>query len=222
MDNVYVCHDLAYCMSYVSVDSAQKGSQVDADHPMLCNPYSGINGEFIDPTYMFTSGFESTGYQSAGLYSSNFEYHDQQVNYHKHPTPVRAVQPHHDFPTTSGHKNNNKTRTEIHKCTVSFTNKYYVNTDSGMIRSLVFISNHSDINKFYFWDTYLGQNTATISECHGVEVGYLELYCQICMPIMFHTSYSEHSAPRFVVEDYKKISSSVSYMVFHILNTCKS
>ena len=204
MDNVYVCHDLPYCMSYANVDSVQRDSQVDADHPMVGNPYSGNNGEFIYPTCMFTSELESTGYQSAGLYSSNFEYHDEQVNYHKHPTPVREVRPHHDFPTANGHKNNNKPHGEIHKCIVSFTNKYYVNTDSGMIRYLVFISNHRNINKLYFGDTYFGQNTAIILECHGVEVGYLELYCQICMPIMFYTSYSEHNAPRFVVEDYKK------------------
>ena len=136
MDNVYVCHDTPYCMSHVNVDSAQRGSQVDVDHPMVCNSYSGNNGDFIYPTCMFTSDSESAGYQSAGLYSSNFEYHNQQVNYHKSLTPVRGVRPHHDFPTTSGNRNNNKTCGEIHKCTVSFINKYFVNTELGMIRYL--------------------------------------------------------------------------------------
>ena len=50
-----------------------------------------------------------------------------------------------------------------------------MNTDSGMVRYLVFISNHDDISKFYFWDTTFAQDTVIISECHGVEVGYLEL-----------------------------------------------
>ena len=58
---------------------------------MLGNPYSGSDGDLTHPPCAFTSDSESAGYQSAGSYSSNFAYHNQQVNDLKHHAPVGEV-----------------------------------------------------------------------------------------------------------------------------------
>ena len=85
------------------------------------------------------------------------------------------------------------TKQWVHRCTMSFTNQYWVVTDLELVRSLIFISD--DNNIYYFWDTTECQNSVTITECYDVWLGYLEIWYKICLPIVFYSDSDEVSDP---------------------------
>ena len=90
--------------------------------------------------------------QSTSLYPGNLD-NTNECNFTANQSLTKqfgSVRPHLN-PTNLGKVNNNPITmgTEVNMCTVSFTNRYCFDTESGYYKHLVFISNRQNIRKFY-------------------------------------------------------------------------
>ena len=203
---MYDCNSYLYHIAYHDTLLGPMGLQQSGKHPVLGNQQSGTDTSLLGLGDPQIHDFQLNGSKITDLYPSRFD----NLNYnvlHLNEVPqgrFEQVRPHHYgilHNTVQGHTT--KTRGEVHTCTLSFTNKYWINTELGYIRYLVFISDDNHIRNFYFWDT-VNAGTAKIIECHGVEVGYIETWYTAYIPILFYHIVDANTEPARVFKDYEK------------------
>ena len=116
-----------------------------------------------------------------------------------------SVRPHLN-PTNWGKVNNNPITmgTQVNMCTVSFTNRYCFDTESGYYKHLVFISNGQNIRKFYYWEYNNPDQIARLSECSSEQVGYIIVLYSVCLSIQFFGEAGVGLDPKHAFEQYQK------------------
>ena len=96
------------------------------------------------------------------------------------------------------------TDTNTRWCTVNFTNKYWLYTNTNIHTCLVHISDQENVNQFCYWNVNFDNDTVNITQCSEVGIGYLQIQGSIFVPITFYDSTVVKYDPKLIYQNYQK------------------